>query len=139
MRRIHRQAGLAYLGLGLAVIAVTFAGGLAPAERASARVELLVGTGFIVLFAWGIGRGWWPVTALLTVTNTIRSLVFAGDAFGAHFELLPPRWIAVEPRPLAFVNALLMAVIVVFLARSARAGHRARRRREADAAASPGS
>ena len=118
----HRQAALTYLGLGVLVISITFAAGLIPAGRANPFLEVGVGAVFIVIFAGLIYRGWWPISALLIFSNTWRMVTYFNDGLGRHMELLPFSITRTEPSPVAFVNAVLMAVIVLMLARSAWAG-----------------
>lgn len=127
--RYHRQAALTYVGLGLLVIAITFLAGLVPTGREGAALELAVGAGFIVLFAALIYRGWWPLAALLVVSNSWRAITYFNDGLGRHVELLPFSITRIEPQPIAFVNAALMLVIVFMLARSGRAGWNAWRKR----------
>jgi len=64
-RRRHRQAAVNYAGLGLLVIAITFAAGLVPRSRTAQLAELGIGAIFIVIFAVLIWRGWWLLSALL--------------------------------------------------------------------------
>jgi len=118
----HRQAALTYVGLGILVIFITFAAGLVPAGRANPVVELSIGGVFIILFATLIYRGWWPISALLIFSNTWRTVTYFNDGLGWHMELLPFSVTRIEPQPVAFVNAALMAIIVFMLSRSAWAG-----------------
>lgn len=127
----HRQAALTYLGLGLLVIIITFAAGLVPAGRGNPLIELSIGGLFIIVFAALIYRGWWLVSAVLVFSNAWRAVTYLNDGFGRHVELVPFSITQTEPSPVAFVNAALMAVIVIMLARSAwigitdwRAGHK---------------
>lgn len=115
----HKAAALTYAGLGLLVIGITFAAGLVPEGREQAATELTVGALFIFLFAALIYRGWWPVAAILVFSNTWRAFTYFNDGRGWHVELLPFGVTHIEPQPMAFVNALLMVVIVFMLARSA--------------------
>ncbi len=135
---IHRQAALTYVGLGLLVIGITFTAGLVPRSRTAQLAELGVGAVFIVIFAVLIYRqphieikwrrvrvavrNWWPLSALLVVSNTWRAFTYFNDGRGVHIELTPFSVTPIEPKPIAFVNAALMAVIVLMLARSAWAG-----------------
>ena len=137
MRR-HRQAALTYLGLGILVILITFVAGLVPAGRESAARELAIGGVFIVIFAALIYRGWWPIAAVLVLSNAWRAVTYFNDGLGWHVELTPFSITRIEPKPVAFVNAALMAVIVVMLARSARAGWTAWRSRQAGEGHEPG-
>jgi len=127
-RHPHRTAALSYAGLGVLVILITFAAGLVPASRRSAIWELAIGAIFVVIFAALIYRGWWPLSALLLFSNAWRTMTYFNDGLGWHVELLPFSVTRIEPKPIAFVNAALMAVIVVMLARSAWAGLAAWRR-----------
>ena len=120
--RYHRQAALTYVGLGVLVILITFAASLIPAGRPNALIELSVGAVFLVIFALLIYRGWWLISALLIFSNTWRVITYFNDGLGWHMELLPFSITRIEPKPVAFVNATLMAVIVLMLARSAWAG-----------------
>lgn len=125
----HKAAALTYAGLGLLVIAITFAAGLVPEGREQAATELTIGAVFIVLFAALIYRGWWPIAALLVFSNTWRAFTYFNDGRGWHVELLSFSVTRTEAQPVAFVNAVLMAVIVVMLARSAWIGFSKWRRR----------
>lgn len=132
-RRRHRQAALTYAGLGLLVIAITFAAGLVPRSRTAQLAELGIGAIFIVIFSALLWRGWWPLAALLAIPNAWRAFTYFNDGQGLHIELALFSVTPIEPKPVAFVNAALMAVIVVMLARSAWAGFsawRASKKRE---------
>jgi hypothetical protein len=118
----HRQAALTYVGLGILVIFITFAAGLVPSGRENPVAELGIGAIFIVVFAVFIYRGWWLISALLIFSNTWRMITYFNDGLGWHMELLPFSITRTKPQPVAFVNAVLMAVIVFMLARSAWAG-----------------
>jgi hypothetical protein len=120
--RYHRQAAITYVALGLLVIIITFVAGLVPAGRPNALVELSIGAVFLVIFAALIYRGWWVFSVLLILSNTWRMITYINDGLGWHMELLPLSITPIEPRPVAFVNAALMVVIVFMLARSAWAG-----------------
>ncbi len=121
--RPHRQAALAYAGLGVLVIAITFAAGLVPASRRSAVWELAIGAAFVVVFAILIYRGWWVVSAALMPSNLWRVVTYLNDGLGQHLEIFPFSVTPIQPRPVAFVNAALMIAIVIMLARSALAGY----------------
>lgn len=108
--------------LGLLVIGITFAGGLVPAGRSGAQLELAIGAGFILLFAYLINRGWWVIAGALTFSNAWRAFTYFNDGRGLHVQLLPLRVTRIEPQPLAFLNAGLMTIIVLLLARSALRG-----------------
>ena len=125
----HRQAALTYVGLGLLVIVITFAAGLVPAGRANPIAELGVGAVFLIIFAVLIYRGWWVISAVLILSNTWRVVTYFNDGLGWHMELRSFSLTPVEPQPVAFVNAALMAVIVIMLVRSAWAGFSAWRAR----------
>ena len=128
--RRHRQAALTYAGLGLVVIVITFAAGLVPRSRTAQLTELGAGAIFIVIFAALIWRGWWLFSTVLLVSNSWRAFTYFNDGRGWHVEFLPFSVTPIEPKPIAFVNAALMAVIVLMLARSAWAGFSEWRRRE---------
>ena len=76
---------------------------------------LLIGAAFVLLFAVLLWRGWWPLSAFLIFANTWRATNF----FNA----------GLRSERIAFVNAALMAVIVLLLARSAWIGFSAWHRR----------
>jgi len=127
--RRHRAAALTYVGLGLLVIVITFAAGLVPSSRRGAIWELAVGAIFVVIFAALICRGWWLIAVPLIFSNAWRAFTYFNDGRGWHIEFLPFSVTQIEPKPIAFVNAALMAVIVFMLARSAWAGFSAWRAR----------
>lgn len=120
--RYHRQAALTYVGLGLVVIFITLAAGLIPAGRENPLLELGIGGIFLIIFAVLVYRGWWPITALLVLSNTWRAVTYFNDGLGRHMEVLPFSITPIEPKPVAFVNAVLMVAIVFMLGRSAWAG-----------------
>jgi hypothetical protein len=122
LRDPHKAAALVYGGVGVLVIGITFAAGLVPAGRENPVAELGIGAIFIVIFAMLIYGGWWPVSAALVFSNTWRAFTFFNDGRGWHVELLPFSVTPIEPRPIAFANAVLMTIIVVMLARSGWAG-----------------
>jgi hypothetical protein len=115
----HKAAALTYGGLGLLVIAITFAAGLVPESRVNPVAELSIGAVFLVFFAVLIYRGWWPISAVLIFSNLWRVLTYFNDGRGWHVELLPFSVTPIKPQPVAFINAALMAVIVFMLIRSA--------------------
>ncbi len=121
-RNPHKAAALAYGGLGVLVIMITFAAGLVPRSRTAQLAELGVGAVFILIFAALVWRGWWPLSLLLVFSNLWRAITFFNDGLGWHVELLPFSRTRLEPQPAAFVNAALMAVIVLMLARAGLAG-----------------
>ena len=143
--RAHRQAALTYAGLGLLVIVITFAAGLVPSSRRGAIWELAIGAAFIVLFAVVmylqprveiesrririIIRSWWLLSAALVASNAWRAVTYFNDGLGWHVEILPFSVTRMQARPVAFVNAALMAAIVVMLVRSAWTGFSAWRAR----------
>ena len=118
----HKQAAVGYAGLGVLVILITFAADLVPASRSGAVVELTIGATFILIFAALIYRGWWPLSALLMFSNSWRVLTYFNDGRGLHVEIFPPSTSPIEAQPMAFINAILMVIIVVLLARSALSG-----------------
>lgn len=118
----HRQAAIAYITFGILVIIITFVAGLIPSTQRGAIWELAVGAVFIVIFAVLIYRGWWLLSALLLFSNTWRAVTYFDDGLGWHVEVLPFSVTRIEPKPIAFVNAALMGIIVVMLARSAWVG-----------------
>jgi hypothetical protein len=119
LKQPHKAAALTYAGLGVLVILLTFVAGLVPEGRENAAVELGIGAFFIVIFAALIYRGWWPVSAVLIFSNSWRAFTYFNDGRGWHIELRPFSATAVDPQPIAFLNALLMVIIVIMLARSA--------------------
>ncbi len=120
----HKQAAVGYAGLGVLVIFITFAADLVPESRSGAVAELTIGATFILIFAALIYyRGWWPLSALLVFSNSWRVLTYFNDGRGLHLEIIPPSTSPIESQPVAFINAILMGVIVVLLARSALSGY----------------
>ncbi|HEY4667003.1 MAG TPA: hypothetical protein VIH26_06845 [Anaerolineales bacterium] len=85
-------------------------------------MELSIGLVFLMLFASLIYRGWWLVSAALVFSNAWRAFTYFNDGRGLHVELLARVITQIQPQPIAFVNAALMALIVLLLARSAVAG-----------------
>ncbi len=118
----HKAAALAYAGLGVLVIFITFAADLVPRSRQDAIWQLLIGAVFVLAFAVLIWRGWWLLSAFLILSNAWRATNYFGAGLGLHFELPVFSITPVEPRPAAFANAALMAVIVLLLVRSAWSG-----------------
>ena len=119
-RNPHKAAALAYAGLGVLVIFITFAAGLVPPTRDEAIWQLLIGAFFVLVFAALIySRGWWLLSALVALSNSWRAITYFHAGLGLHVELRALSITSVEPRPVAFVNAALMTVIVFMLARSA--------------------
>ncbi len=120
LRNPHKAAALAYGGLGVLVIFVTFAAGLVPPTREDAIWQLVAGASFVLVFAVLIyWRGWWLLSAFLVLSNVWRAINYFNQGLGLHIELPALSITPVEPRPVAFANAALMAVIVFFLVRSA--------------------
>jgi hypothetical protein len=124
--RYHRQAAVTYVGLGILVIVITFAARLVPSGLENPLLDLSIGAVFIIIFAALIYRGWWLLSALLIISNSWRAVTYFNDGIGQHMELLRFSITPIEPRPVAFINAILMVVIVFMLARSAWAGYTAR-------------
>lgn len=131
----HRQAALIYASLGVLVIVITLAAGLVPRSRVAQIAELGVGAIFVMIFAALIYRqprielrrgrihifiqNWWLLSAVLVFSNAWRSFTYFNDGLGLHVELANFSVSRIEPQPIAFVNAALMLVIVIALARSA--------------------
>ncbi len=115
----HKAAALAYGGLGVLVIFITFAADLVPRSRQDAIWQLVIGAVFVLFFAVLIWRGWWLLSALLILSNAWRATNYFSAGLGLHIELPALSITSVEPRPAAFANAALMAVIVLLLVRSA--------------------
>ena len=116
----HRAAALAYGVLGMVVVFTTFAADLVPPTREDSIWQLLIGAIFLLAFAvllyW---RGWWLLSAFLVVPNLWRASNYFSHGLGLHIDLRALSITDIAPRPVAFVNAALMAVIVLLLARSA--------------------
>ena len=122
IRSPHQFAAVIYGGLGVLVIGITFAAGLVPEGRENAVAELSIGAVFLLIAAVLIYRGWWLVSAALVFSNAWRAFTYFNDGRGLHVELLARVITQIQPQPIAFVNAALMALIVLLLARSAVAG-----------------
>jgi hypothetical protein len=118
----HQAAALAYAGLGVLVIFITFATEMVPRSREDAVWQLVIGAVFVLVFAVLIWRGWWLLSAMLILSNAWRATTYFSAGLGWHIELPALSIRSVEPSPAAFVNAALMAVIVLLLARSAWTG-----------------
>lgn len=124
----YRRAALIYCVLGVVILAVTVATpGLASPERRADLVHLLVGLPFFALFAaaiaWGdrlLGR--WlheKLVMLLTLSAIGRTVVFVGNALGYQPRLRGGFQVeSIDPFPRMWINAVLMAIIVVQLARA---------------------
>ena len=116
----HKAAALAYGGLGVLVIFITFAAGLVPPTQKDAIWQLAIGAIFVLAFAVLIyWRGWWLLSVFLIFSNVWRAIIYFNDGLGLHIELRAFSITPIEPKPVAFVNAGLMAVIVFLLVRSA--------------------
>ncbi|HLE05349.1 MAG TPA: hypothetical protein VI729_12160 [Anaerolineales bacterium] len=121
----HRQAAVGYAGIGALVILITLFARLVPESRVNAVLELLIGLVFLSLFAVIIYRGWWPISAALVFSNSWRAFTYFNDGRGVHVELLARVITPIQPQPIAYLNAALMTLIVILLARSAIAGYAA--------------
>ncbi len=120
LRNPHKAAALAYGGLGVLVIFITLAAGLVPPNQADAIWQLVSGAIFVLIFAVLIyWRGWWLLSALLVFSNVWRTINYLNAGLGLHIDLRAFSITPIEPKPVAFVNAALMAVIVFLLVRSA--------------------
>ena len=115
----HKAAALAYGGLGVLVVFITFIAGLVPRTREDAIWQLVIGAIFVLIFAVLIWRGWWLLAAFLVLSNAWRAINYLNHGLGLHVELRALSVTPIEPRPVAFVNAAVMALIVFLLARSA--------------------
>jgi len=115
----HKTAALAYGGLGVLVIFITFAADMVPRSRTDADWQLVIGAVFVLVFAVLIWRGWWLLSAFLILSNIWRATTYFSAGLGLHIELPAFSITSVEPSPAAFINAALMAVIVLLLVRSA--------------------
>lgn len=134
LKDVHKRAAIGYGVLGVLVIGITFAADLVPRSRIAQLAELGVGAVFVVIFAAVIYRqprielgrihisNWWWLSALLVFSNAWRAFTYFNDGLGWHVEIANLSVTRVEPQPIAFVNAALMAIIVILLARSAWAG-----------------
>ncbi len=118
-RNPHKVAALVYGGLGVLVIFLTFAAGLVPLTQKDAIWQLVIGAVFVLSFSVLIWRGWWLLSAFLILSNAWRATNYFSAGLGLHIELPALSIMSVEPRPAAFANAALMAVIVFLLVRSA--------------------
>ena len=114
----HRAAALAYGGLGVLVIFITFAADLVPESRQDGTWQLVIGAVFVLGFSILIWRGWWLLSAFLILSNVWRATNYFSAGLGLHIELRVLSITSVEPRPAAFANAALMVVIVLLLAHS---------------------
>ena len=135
LKDVHKRAALGYGVLGVLVIVITFAANLVPRSRIAQLAELGVGAIFVVIFAALIYRGWWLLSVPLVFSNAWRAFTYFNDGLGWHVEITNLSVTRVEPQPIAFVNALLMMLIVILLARSAWVGFaswRTRRARKED-------
>ncbi len=102
------------------MIFITSAGGLVPLTREDATWQLVICAisvlFFSVLIYW---RGWWLLSAFLVFSNLWRTINYFNAGLGLHIELRAHSITPVAAKPLAFLNAALMAVIVFMLVRSA--------------------
>jgi hypothetical protein len=131
-----RQAAMAYVGVGVVVIALTLVGGTSPQRGTPPLVGLFIGATFVVIFgalmyAYGWIRPQWArqaiavLTGIFVVTNALRTLQYGINFLGYRFELsFHPLNIAIHPSTFSFpiiflICALLMAFITYMLARAA--------------------
>jgi hypothetical protein len=143
----HKQAGLTYFIGGLLVILFTFVTELIPQNRIAEAFLLFPGVLVVAFFAVLVYRGptarrsvlakrrWTPnlvkraaaaaprwTARILAVTNGVRAVLFLLNALGQnlHFTFTPNRLLVVssDPEPLFLVNAAVMAVIAMMLARA---------------------
>jgi len=168
IRGRYRQAAVAYLALGAAVVATTLLvpGMLSPERRAqlspAVGAAALAGVLVVGLLVW---RGHRKITLLASLSGVVRSIVFLLDGLGTHVEFrpaapLPSSWtdvaalrgfleaelatrtpffetfpmparpvldlggVAVTTAMVAFLEAALMAAVVLMLWRAVRAGPR---------------
>ncbi len=78
---------MAYGGLGVLVIFITFAAGLVPPTRDEAIWQLIIGAFFVLVFAALIySRGWWLLSALLVLSNSWRAITYVLNGLGLHVE-----------------------------------------------------
>ena len=91
--------------------------------------QLVIGAIFVLIFAVLIWRGWWLLAAFLVLSNVWRAINYFNHGLGLHVELRALSITPTEARPVAFINAALMAVIVCLVARSAWIGFSAWRSR----------
>lgn len=144
-RRRYRRAGWVYFALAMVIVVLTVADPeLAAPERRADLVHLLVGLPFIAAFAVLVGRGddllaaparWLGASAegarrlgawvheklvmLLTLSALGRTLFYVSNGVGLRPRLRPAlAFEAVPASPQMLVNAVLMAVILVVLARA---------------------
>ncbi len=118
----HKAAAVAYGGLGVLVIVITFIAGLVPPTQVDAIWQLAIGAVFVLSFAVLIWRGWWLLAAFLVLSNAWRAINYLNHGLGLHVELRALSITPVESRPVAFVNAAVTSLIVLMPARSARIG-----------------
>ncbi len=105
------------------MIIITFAAGLVPPTREDAIWQWVSGAIFVLIFAVLIyWRGWWLLSAFLIFSNVWRMTNYFNAGLGLHIELRAHSITPVAAKPLAFLNAALMAVIVFMLVRSAWTG-----------------
>jgi hypothetical protein len=131
-----RQAAVAYVSIGVVVIALTLVAGTSAQRGTPPLVGLLIGVIFVAMFAGLIYAYAWVtkrwarraiaiLTGILVVTNALRMLQylinFAGFRLEINFRALN---IAIHPSEFSFpllflVCGLLMACITYMLARAA--------------------
>ena len=144
----YRIAGLIYFALGAAIMAITvLTPGLASPERRTDLIHLAAALPFFALFALAIAYGdravaWllrlarmapegalragsWTrekLVMLLTLSALGRTLVFASGGLGwkpgIEWRPLALSMESVPAAPRMLINAMLMAIIVVVLARA---------------------
>ena len=143
-RQRYRMAGAVYLALAGVIVALTVASPeLASPERRADVIHLLFGLPFIALFGlliaygdrifaalvrWQVGAeraaavGCWlqeKLTMLLTLSALGRTFFYLANGLGHQPRLRPEiALVAVDPNPKMLINAVLMAVIVIFLVRA---------------------
>ena len=143
--RRYRLAGLIYFGLAMVIVVLTVADpALAAPERRSDIIQLIVGIPFIAAFAYLVANGGRVIAAparwlgaaperaarignwlheklvmVLTFTSIGRFLFYLANGLGHRPRLRPEFGIeAVPASPKMMFAAVLMAVIVVALARA---------------------
>jgi len=131
-----RQAAMAYVGVGILVIALTLVAGTSPQRGTPPLIGLLIGVVFVAIFgmiiysyAWVTRRWALRAIAILTgifvVTNTLRTLQYVINFLGYRLEISFKTFdLAIHPSafslPIVFlICALLMAFITYMLARAA--------------------
>ncbi len=144
-RRRYRRAGIVYFVLAMVIVILTVANPeLASPERRADIAHLLVGLPFIAAFAYLVARGdavlaavsrlfgasaekaarigaWLheKLVMVLTLSALGRTLFYIGNGIGHRPRLRP--WFEIEAAPAnpkMLINAVLMTVILVLLARA---------------------